>query len=496
MSLDPDDAAPSPPVFSIIIPLEFHRGQWEQCWKGWNDQTVARSTYETILVVPPGFQQQTLLKEFSADGVEFSEHSHDIGLCHAGAAKARGKYLIFTEAHCWPEPDVLEKCLQAISDNPDWAGFSCRSVPITHNRLSKAEAAMYMADIEYAMHDHPWRRILDQCFVTKRDAYENCAGFRPELGHFAEWVLAASYFRHGYKLGYCPEARFHHYYTGSLGELREFTLDFVAGEIRYFGELPAASGSLLEPPPEWMCQGNFDRDTARSILAIAAKSLWPPPRRFVRHFYHSIGTTARWIVPAIFGDWVARGIAEAHVTWAQAGLLLARAMGSESILNARFKGYIAALIAAQRLAVIGKLRRSGRERKDAVEDVAADVKASPDVFAPGQTGFYPIEQYQGHQFRWSDAAAAMLIPVSAGTRQIRIDCLAVRDLTSPVCDLRFYLDGARIPAGRLKMEEKRVTIDLDAATPRVLTLGWTCVPMRPPADPRRLGLPIKGLELD
>jgi hypothetical protein len=31
-------------------------------------------------------------------------------------------------------------------------------------------------------------------------------------------VLAASYFRHGYKLGYFPEARFHHYYTGSLGE--------------------------------------------------------------------------------------------------------------------------------------------------------------------------------------------------------------------------------------------------------------------------------------
>ena len=492
MSLDPGDASASLPVFSIVIPLEYHRGQWEHCWKGWNDQTIARSMYETILVVPPDFQQRALLKEFSADRVEFSEHSHDVGLCHAGAAKAQGKYLIFTEAHCWPEPDVLEKCLQAIRDNPDWAGFSCRSVPITHNRLSKAEAAMYVADIEYAMHDHPWRRILDQCFVTKRDAYENCAGFRPELGHFAEWVLAASYFRYGYKLDYLPEARFHHYYTGSLGELREFTLDFVAGEIRYFSELSAASDSLLEPPPEWMCQGNFDRDTARSILKIAVKSLWPPPRRFARHFQYSIGKIARWIVPAIFGDRIARGIAEAHVAWAQTGLLLARAIGSDSMLNARFKGYIAALIAAQRLAVIGKLRRSGRERQDIVEDV---VETSPDVFAPGHTGFYPIEQYQGHQFRWSDTAAAMLISVSAGTRQIRINCLPVRDLTSPICDLRFYLDGARIPPGQLKTEEQRVSIDLNAATPRVLTLGWTCVPLRAPADSRRLGLAIKGLEL-
>ena len=84
---------------------------------------------------------------------------------------------------------------------------------------------------------------------------------------------------------------------------------------------------------------------------------------------------------------------------------------------------------------------------------------------------------------------------TAGTRQIRINCLPVRDLTSPICDLRFYLDGARIPPGQLKTEEQRVSIDLNAATPRVLTLGWTCVPLRAPADSRRLGLAIKGLEL-
>ena len=94
------------------------------------------------------------------------------------------------------------------------------------------------------------------------------------------------------------------------------------------------------------------------------------------------------------------------------------------------------------------------------------VEASPDVFAPGHTGFYPIEQYQGHQFRWSDTAAAMPISVSAGTRQIRINCLPVRDLTSPVCDLRFYLDGARIPPGQLTTEEHRVSIDLNVATPQ------------------------------
>ena len=488
MSRDPDDASTSSLLFSIIIPLEYHRGQWEQCWKAWNAQTVARSLYEIILVVPPDFQQATLLNELSADRVEFSDHSHDVGLCTAGAAKAQGNYLVFTEAHCWPEPDALEKCLQAIQDNPDWAGFSGRSLPITHNRLSKAEAEMSVADIEYVMH-HPRPRILDQCFVTRRDAYETCGGFRPELGHFAESALAASYYQYDYELGYFPEARFHHYYTGLLGDINTFTLDFVAGEVRYFSELPVATDNLLDPPPEWMCQGNFDRDTARSILDIAVKSLWPPARSY-RHFPRSIGRIARWIVPAVFGDRIARGCAGIHVAWARARLLLANAIGSESLLVSRFKEYIAALITVQRLAVIGKLRqiRRGSMRQGIVA-------AAPDVLAPNNTGFYPIERYGGDQFRWSDTAAAMLVSMPVGARQILIDCIPVRDLTSPICDLRFYLDGLRIQPGQLKTEEHSVRIDLNVATPKILTLGWTCLPLVAPADSRRLGLAIKRIGL-
>ena len=487
MGSAPDNTSPSGPLFSIIIPLEYHRGQWERCWKGWNAQTVARSLYEIILVVPPDFQHLNLLSELSSDRIELSDHSHDVGLCTAGAAKAQGKYLIFTEAHCWPEPDVLEQCLQAFLNNPNWAGFSCQSVPITHNRLSKAEADMYVADIEYAMHVHPWRRILDQCFVTTREAYEACSGFRPELGHYAEWVLAAGYFQHDYELGYFPEARFHHHYTGILDELKVFTLDFVVGEIRYFSELPSQSETPLEPPAEWMCHGNFDRDTARSIFAMTVKSLWPPGRSY-RHFPRSLGNLARWIVPAIFGDWVARASAEAHVAWARGTLLFANAIGSDNQLGASFKAYIAALIESERLAIISEVRRKSHGK------TPQDVATSPDVLAPGNTGFYSLERFGPDRFRWSDTAAAMLVSMPAGERQIRIDCIPVRDLTSPICDLRFYLDGASIPPGRLRTEKHRVSIDLNLATPKIVTLGWTCLPLVAPADSRRLGLAIRHIE--
>ena len=141
------------PLFSIIIPLEYHRGQWEQSWLGWTSQTADKSLYEIILVVPPDFKTREELEALAADKarIEFTESEHDIGLCAFGATKARGRYLFFTESHCWPEPNVIELCIRAIEAHPDWAGFSCHSVPICHNRLSVAEAAMYQADIEFGM---------------------------------------------------------------------------------------------------------------------------------------------------------------------------------------------------------------------------------------------------------------------------------------------------------------------------------------------------------
>ena len=118
-----------------------------------------------------------------------------------------------------------------------------------------------------------------------------------------------------------------------------------------------------------------------------------------------------------------------------------------------------------------------------------------DVLAPDNTGFYPLEQFEGDRFRWSDTAAAMLIPVPAGAQKIIIDCIPVRDLTSRGCDVRFYLDGTRVAYNQLTTEKSRVSITLNPELPKTLTLGWTCLPLVAPADFRRLGLAIKRVEL-
>ena len=479
------------PLFSVIVPLEYHRGQWERCWLGWQAQTVAKSQYETILVVSPDFPEPDKLAALLGpqDRLEYSDEQHDIGLCAIGAARAHGQYLFFTESHCWPEPDVLEKCLQAFATHPEWVGFSCQSIRITHNRLSTAEADMYESDIEFGMKRHPWRKILDQCFVTRRDVYDQCGGLKSELGHFAEWVLAANYAELGHKIGYLPEARFHHYYLGKLSELRTFTLDFITGEMRYFAEdTHGAGGHLLEVPDEWICQGNWDRRLAQKLLRMSMYDILVPSISRLRQPLLFLRTPTRWLMPAIGGERPALAGAAARVALKRIVTMFAILAAPRSWISAAFKNYVAALIDHQRLACL-------KEQRDAPTQPAlmsqADLRSGWDVFAPQNAGFYPIETYNETRFWWSEPAAMMSAWMNEGRHRISIECIPKRPLAR--AGLRFYVDGRPLPAQDISIGPDTIDITFDLAQSGQCTLGWTCLRFHGKDDSRWLGLPIKRI---
>ncbi len=476
--------SPDRPMFSVIIPMEFHRGQWEQSWRGWTSQTADESLYEIILVVPPDFTARDELKAHAGNRarLEFTDCVHDIGLSAFGAAKARGSYLFFTESHCWPEPDVIELCIRAIDARPDWAGFSCRSVPICHNRLSEAEAAMYQADIEFGMTQHPWRKVLDQCFVTRRDVYEECGGLRAELGHFAEWVLAAGYFARSYSIGYLEEARFHHYYIGQIGELKTFTLDFVQGEILYLSEARRDPGSeLLEIPIEWSERDKFDASLARHALnALVRYSLsgrgWKRPDEKLRALW-------RWAPPALFGDLGARAAARLAVAHARTVLTALTVIGSSEAIARWMKCYIASLIRLQRLDCIRRVRGHAKPATGLLGD---------HVLA--QLGFHAVESSVGYTFRWSEPQAAVRIKGAPGRNIVHIRSPALRAPLEKI-GAHFYLDGARVDPAAITIGCDRYTLSLDLPPSGIATLAWACPLLRGVGDSRRLGLSIVSVDV-
>lgn len=478
------DSGVEPPLFSIIIPLEYHRGQWEQSWLGWKAQTFDKSRYEIILVVPPDFSARESLATLAGDDarLEFADTAHDVRLCAIGATRARGRYLFFTESHCWPEPDVLELCSRAIDDHPDWSGFSCQSIPVCHNRLSQAEAEIYQADIEFGMKVHPWRKVLDQCFVTRRDVFEECGGLRAELGHFAEWVLAAGYHARGHSIGYLEGARFHHYYVGKIGDLKTFTLDFVQGEVRCLSEVSREPGSeLLEIPTEWSCQDNFDSALARSAIGALLRDSsvgrsWRRPDDKWRAFW-------RWAGPAIFGDGLARGRAFVSSIFARCMLSVLTVAGSRTRISKWLKRYIAALIHLRRLTCIHTVRRaSGCTLQRLGHQVLV------------QAGFHAPETWLGRSFRWSEPVAVVLLEGMPGRNIVRIRCLDARGPLDRIWP-RFYLEGARVAEGAIAINDGSFILCLDLPPSGTARLAWVCSHLSARDDPRRLGLPIAAIEV-
>jgi hypothetical protein len=325
--------------------------------------------------------------------------------------------------------------------------------------------------------------------VTRRQAYEESGGFRPELGHFAEWALAASYFERGHKIGYLPEALVHHYYTGSLAELKAFTLDFVKGEASYFSEdLREPGNNLLEIPSELVCRGNFDRGMAQAILGMIGRDILTSDGADGRR-KQNLFTLLRWASPAIFGDGLARSKAAAARFHAYLVVKLGPMVGSRERLGARFRRYIAALIRYQRLKCIRA------ERLNGAAGVSNTATASGvNALVLDRTGFYPLEKYQGSQFRWSETAAAIRLRAGAGRQSIRITCAPVRKLSDAI-DVRFYFDGKRIPDHAISAGADDFEIHIDLPRSGACKLGWICRPFEATADPRRLGLPVTGVEL-
>jgi hypothetical protein len=215
--------------FSVIIPLEFHRGQGTRCVEAWcRDQVFPGHDYEVLCIMPRSYPArgrraiETVLRPH--DRLIESESSHDMAHCVEGAAVAKGEIFFFTESHVWPEPGVLRSCAAVLEQNPDWSSFSCKTDRVTRSLLGEAAADMYEWDIDHAMNFHPWLKILDQCFVTRRAEYFAAGGFDPRLGHFAEWTLSEKYHDSGFEVGYAPHIRLSHYCRSSRFPVWSMTL--------------------------------------------------------------------------------------------------------------------------------------------------------------------------------------------------------------------------------------------------------------------------------
>ncbi|HSI62641.1 MAG TPA: hypothetical protein VLE43_05965 [Candidatus Saccharimonadia bacterium] len=482
----------------MIIPLEFHRGQGEDCLRGWTQgQDYPRDQFELVLAIPPSLPQSevdSLLAMLSPhDQAIRLPDEHDIALCAAAAKHARGEVFFFTESHCLPDKDVLTQADLALSTHPGWAGFSCQSVPITHNLLSKIEAGFYERDIRAAM-EHPWRNILDQCFVTTRKAYLATGGFDGTLGHFAEWVLSARYRQHGLKVGYWPAARIHHYYIGELEEWWEFTEDFTAGENMMLTR-PIRDPVLdwFHENDEWAARHENSRVLAWKMTAMVLRSIFTRSRSSMPPDFPQIppGGNARDLC-----SWAARGLLGTSAPLLSANWRVWRAHAS-LLLALRRNDHVRAEKALPTLCTALASRRRRQLLRGHMPSLLLQegpIPGSGEWIPESNTpvvcaGFHAAETWRDAPLRWSKPAAMVELRLQKGKHEVTLEWMT---RATPL-RIQFFVNERALDPASVKLGKQKARIRFRVNREGAVRIGWVCNPHRSPDDSRRVGVALRRL---
>ena len=477
---------------SIIIPFQAHRARALDCIRGWvATQELPSHDYEIVAVLPVA-DPDRLREPIKAllrphDRLILSNATHDVAQSVEGAAASTGDYLVFTESHAWPEHDVLFDMLAEFERHPDWAAFSCRTISVAPTRLSRAESDHYDRDILLALTGHPWRKVLNQIFVTRRQAYIDTGGYDPGLQHFAEWELAARYFDRGLTIGFAPQITILHHSSGDFQELSDFTRSFVSGEIDFYSRGATASVIWTEIPPEWSTRGALDDRLTGALAACLRRALLGRPRRSL------LPTLLReamvWSMIAAKGAGSASRAAEFRVKLDRLLLAATSFAGSRTLNAQRFTAWVASVIHSQRLRKIAS-QSAGPPPADLESEIlGSEMLAADDRNAGHMVGFHLRESYQSIPLRWSRPAAMVELELMRGQKRISIDCAPVRE-PMPQLKPAFFIDGIPVPDARLSYSEHGAVIALQERPPGRLQLAWVCKPFAAVHDSRRLGLPL------
>jgi hypothetical protein len=498
----------------VIIPLEFHRGQAVRCVRGWaKEQLFPREEFEILIASPVGHPASEL-DEIRAllgpqDRVLELDRHHDMALCAEAAASARGDLLFFTESHCLPEPETVARADSVARENSDWAGFSCRSVPITDNLLSEIEAEWYARDIEFGMNEHPWRKVLDQCFVVRRKAYFEAGGFDPEFGHFAEWLIAARLYTLGLNIGYAPDVRIHHVYIGEFDEWDEFTADFVQGQMAYLAlEPPDPLRPMFDEVPEWSRRHMLRRSVARRVCRMLLRDLRGSPsgggpesrRERLSALRHRPWRLQRsWLLRAVAGHSVELTRARLRRLSARIALRLDLLRRDRASLEVHLGRCCEAIATAERTRFVRTWarnldrRRAGRAHLDDMNGSDSGVWEAARIGDEHAVGFHAASGTADQAIRWSEPAAYVELPLDPGRHVITLRWLFLPPAGSRP-GLRVYLDERPLANENVRIRpdhaEIRVDVPPSSSRPR---LGWVCPTYRAEGDNRLLGLPVVSI---
>ncbi|HSI38400.1 MAG TPA: hypothetical protein VK946_04955 [Methylotenera sp.] len=496
---------------SIIIPVEYHRGQAIECIRGWaQEQDYPANQYQIILCAPNTLETEmevdirALLRPW--DRLEKCAFNHDMSLVAAAAHSAESKILLFTESHCIPKNNAISSMLATVTEHPEWSGFSCQTSPITHNLLSEIESDIYVKHIRQALESTGWQKVVDQCFLVRRDAYFEAGGFRPSFGHFAEWLLAAEMHRLGKVIGIYSPIVISHYYTGDLQDLQGFTLDFARGQIKYLAEHQTEPTITYFPEiPELQEYCQRSNKDYRAVAWAKTIALLTTLIYFLRSIKNGQSHASMLVV---LGDWF-ESVLKAFslkslkiwisykVFLQKKRLKLALHNKDKSLAKIEFIAWFAKLASLARLQYLLDnpllLGSAVRNRNFPVSgELNFQITAQNNSSTEWLGAFDSEENAEGESFFWSKPTTSVWLPLYEGHYRITIEWDKVRPLPSfELFNVNF--NGISVAKNAISLNTTTLVIEVISEAKSWHQLIWSVAPLSAAMDKRLLGLPIKSI---
>lgn len=245
------------PFFSIVIATYNREAQLVRCLQSLARLNYPRDRFEAIVVddgsetspeaVAPSFRGRfdvALLTQ---------PHAGPAAARNAGAARARGQFLAFTDDDCGPDPDWLNALAARLATTPDHL-IGGRIVNALPGNLCSTASQLLVSYLYTYYNADPGRArfFTTNNLCVSADRFHATGGFNTTYTRTAaeDRDFCDRWLHHGYRMTYAPEAIVQHAHTMTLRTFwhQHFNYGRGACQFRQARALRDQEPIMLEPP--------------------------------------------------------------------------------------------------------------------------------------------------------------------------------------------------------------------------------------------------------
>jgi GT2 family glycosyltransferase len=268
----------SPPVFSIIIPTYDRPAQLAACLQALARLDYHRDRFE-VLVVDDGSQTppETVVTSFR-DRLDVTllaqPHAGPAAARNCGAARAKGRFLAFTDDDCMPAPGWLQSLAARFASTPDQIiggrtlnALSDNLYSTTSQTIIEVVYAYYNTDPNQASF------FASNNLAVPADRFRAIGGFDETFMTSEDRELCDRWLHHSYRMTYAPEAVVYHAHALTLRTFWRQHFRYGRGAFRFHQTRARRGWGRFMPEPKFhltLLGYPFSQARGRRALRLAA----------------------------------------------------------------------------------------------------------------------------------------------------------------------------------------------------------------------------------